>query len=243
MIAKQIHYIAQLAGIEAIDVRHILFGEKRLDPVLDVEVTEAHLFPPDAPMARDAAIQEFERLAQPHGISRKWDCMPEPGMAPNICYVVPIIRKAQMEEITAALNLPMQWGVLITPKTLLSYTAPQNACVIITGIYLATIPTPNDPLLTVGDWRSPYFDATGKATAWLEVNSEKATNETITYFNLFNRPIFFLLNGGESFKVQILRVLGDVPDTFNVMIVANAFLAPARSYDKLSRQSTQFIKG
>src|SRR6266498_1761737 len=178
MIAKQVYYAAQLSGLDCTDFRHALVGQRSHDPVLDVPCSEAHIFPPDGD---GELIKRFESLAAPHGITRRWECKPEPGMAPNICYTVPNPRRLQMESITAELGLPMQWGILIAPKTLLNYLVPNFFCFILTGIYLATIPAPNDPQLTAGDWRSAFFDATGKATAWLDINLSSVTNERITY--------------------------------------------------------------
>lgn len=131
-------------------------------------------------------------------------------------------------------------GALV-PTQLLSYLVPQHMVFVATRLCLATVPPVDDPSLTPGDWRSSFFDASGTAQLWIEVNGQPKTPINASYFALLNRPFILLFNGGETLTVKVQRFAGDAPPTENVLIALEGFLAPARVYDALSRFETTII--
>lgn len=237
-VARQLFYFCKYTGLPAREFRHTIVGSKSVDP-LNEQAAEAHIFTAEGSRLH----KTFDDLAAALDIERKWDCKPEAGMPANLCYIVPESKRDAMEALTARLKLRMAWGVLPVPKTILAYRVPANYCWVITGIYVSTIPLPNNPDLTIGDWRSDYFDATGKTFAWLLIQGHKNTPENVTYFNLFNRPVLFVINGGARVRVQVLRAAFDVPASMNVLCAIQGFLAPGKAFDSLSVIATQEVKG
>lgn len=123
--------------------------------------------------------------------------------------------------------------------SLLTYTPPENLTWIVTRFNLRSIPPVNDPALTVGDWRSEDYDASGTAQAYLQVKQRSVTAENASYFLLFNKPVLFAFQGGQRVDVVIKRAVGFAPPDEVIVLALNSYLAPPEAYDRLARNLTQ----
>lgn len=129
----------------------------------------------------------------------------------------------------------------LTPHALVRYKVPKGYCLIVTGISLATIPPPNDPSLTAGDWRSMYYDAIGNAKLWLSTNGNPKTPVNTSFYILTNQDVLFLFNQRETMRLMAQRTAADPPPTETVLVAMCCFIAPAKAYDKLAANETQII--
>jgi hypothetical protein len=113
------------------------------------------------------------------------------------------------------------------------YNVPDNFCWIVTHISLRSVPEPNDPDLTPGDWRSEDFDASGLATAFWLVSENNATSPEETYFAMINKPVLYLFPGNTTVTLQINPSGGAVPQGQPIVVAINGYLAPPRVIDCL----------
>jgi hypothetical protein len=127
---------------------------------------------------------------------------------------------------------------VLIPQVLLTYVVPENSTLIITRLGFRSIPVPNDASLTVGDWRSDDFDASGKAQAFISVNGTPATTTIASTFLLFNRPVLFCFKAGVTVTVSVVRFAADPPPTFVAELALNCYLASPNMFDLLSNNIT-----
>lgn len=125
------------------------------------------------------------------------------------------------------------------PQELLTYDVPPNFTLIVTRVGFRSVPEPDDAALTVGDWRSDDFDASGNAQAFFTVNDTPVTSTIASTFILFNNPVLFCFKGGDHVGISIQRFAADPPPTFVAQLAVNAYLAPASAYDRLTNNLTQ----
>lgn len=126
-----------------------------------------------------------------------------------------------------------------TPTALLSYTPPSNLTWIVTLASLRSIPPVDDASLTVGDWRSYDYDASGTAKMWYTVRGNPVTSQDATYFAVVNRPCIFAFKGGDEVQLFVERGAGAVPPDEVIVIALNSYLAPAEAYDRIVGNLTQ----
>lgn len=242
-VPQEIHYLSQLTCIKCDQFRHVIITANKLDPLEydPASAREAHIFTTEG----SPEHQAFDAAVRGIGAIRKTDCMPEPGMEPNLCYLSPTSKTEEFELLAAGLNLQMQWGILPVSKALLSYNPPENLTWIVTYIFLRSM-NPTDYLggTPFGDMRSDDFDWNGFTTAWLTVKNKPIFAEAgIVSFGLFNKPLLLAFQGGQRVKLTVQRALLPTPslpeEAFQVHVAMHGYLAPANALSALSDNVTR----
>jgi hypothetical protein len=244
-VLQEIDYLSNMINVPCDQIRHTIISANKVDP-LDYApecIREAHLFAD--PLSAQAL--EFARIASPLGIMRKWDCKPEPGQADNICYLAPTDRMDDFERLAEFMSLPMQWGVVTTPKALVNFTPPMNNTWVVTYVAVRSLnPTVYlavqiaDPPGRVSDMRSDDFDWNGRTNAWFEVkgNSIWSINNIVTYA-WFNKPVLLAFQGGQKVRLIVQRNAASLPaDDFRVHVAIHGYICPAEALSKLSTSTT-----
>ncbi len=125
---------------------------------------------------------------------------------------------------------------------LLTYQVPDNFTFIVENVRLHSIPPVNDPSLTVGDWRSEDFDASGGTMVFFQSfdGQNFLTPPNVPYFAILNEPILLAFAGGSKFNLMATRPVGAVPTTEVLEIAISGFLANAIAFEKLAGSITIF---
>lgn len=232
MIAEEIFKISELSCLPCSEFIHLLVGGKLFDPVegeIPLNIArEGHAFVEDQSPAYQAFIS-----ALPTAIYRKIDCVA------GVCFVVPNEFAPDFERVAKEQHIEIEYGVITNSKTILDYTVPVNFTWVVTLVNVRLIPPVNDPSLTVGDWRSEDFDASGTTKAKWQVNGNEVTQEDSTYFCPLNQESLFAFKGGDRVKLIVERAPGSDPPTQQIVVAVNSYLAPPKAFDRLARNLTQ----
>lgn len=250
VVAQEIYYLHCLTGLACSQFRHVLITAQPVDPLTPPPSREAHIFTEEGGKAHRA----FDSAIQAIGGRRKLDCMPEPGMPANLCYLSPTDRSDDFERIATNLGIGMAWGVLPVQKVLLNYIPPQNISWIVTHIFArmmnpttylqaAADPTAN-PSLQVGDLRSNDIDLNGYVSAWFNVKTTpQQAQGTIPASGLLNKPCLFAFQGGKRVRLFIQRESGPIasePDTdFKIILSLHGYEAPPEAFLALADNVTK----
>lgn len=249
-IPQEIHFLSLLTNFKCSEFRHLIVTANKTDPLglpdakpkervscEESAVREAHLFVEE----NSEPHKEFDRVAAQLGITRKVDCVPEPGMPPNICYTVRRELSEDFEVLASGLNLEMKWGVIpLTPKVLFSFNTPDNFTWIVTRISIRTLPSE----VVAGDFRSDDFDFTGFTNSWFTVNGTPIMGvDQVVTFGLFNRPLLLPFAAKKVVNLVVQRSPDSLPaEDFQFHMAINSYLAPKKALDALASNQTQIVQ-
>lgn len=250
VVAQEIHYLSNLTNVPCSQFRHVLITAKPIDPLTPPPSREAHIFTEENGTAHKA----FDQAIRLIGARRKLDCMPEPGLPANLCYLSPTDRSDDFERIAAANGIGMAWGVLPVTKALLNYLPPVNITWIVTHIF-ARMMNPTTYLEAgaaeageqIGDLRSNDIDLNGYVTAWFNVKTTpQQAQGSIPASGLLNKPCLFAFQGKKRVRLFIQREvvpIASMPDAdFRIILSLHGYHAPPEAFEQLNSFNTTTVE-
>lgn len=251
-VAQEIHYLSKLTNVPCDQFRHLILAANKTDPPDPAVVSEAHLFVEDGSPQHRAFDQAISRAPYAGKMRRYRECVPEPGMPENLCYIADNRNKGDFEQLANSLGIPFQWGIVpVGAKIVLRYKPDPHLTWLVTYIaarafnpttYLNAAADPvANPSLQVGDMRSDDTDWNGFMTGWINVgNTAIFAVDDIPTMALFNKPVLFTFQGGKRVSFVVNRGAASLPgDAFQLQLAVHGYLVQGNALQNISMNTTQ----
>lgn len=250
-IAQEIHYLSKLTNVPCDQFRHLIIAANKTDPIDPAVTSEAHLFvEPGSPQhqAFDAAITKPPYAGK---MRRYPECVPEPGMPENLCYISDKRAKPEFEALANSLGIPFAWGIVPAgAKIVLRYKPDAHLTWLITYIkaramnpttYAAAGLAAAGTGGQVGDMRSDDTDWNGFMNGWINVgNTPIMAIDDIPTMALFNVPVLFAFQGGKRVSIVVNRGVASLPaPDFQLQLAVHGYLVQGNALQNISMNTTQ----
>lgn len=250
-VAEEIHYLSKLVNVPCDQFRHLIVAANKTDPPDPAITSEAHLFTEEGSPQHRAFDETITRGPLASRIARYRECVPEPGMPDNLCYLSDNRNKDDFEALCNALGIPFAWGIVpVGAKTVLRYKPDSHLTWLVTYIKARAFnPTlyVNDGRAAagtggqVGDMRSDDTDWNGFMNGWINVgNTPIFAQDDIPTMALFNVPVLFAFQGGRRVTFVVNRGVASLPlQAFQLQLAVHGYLVQGNALQTISQNATQ----